>query len=145
MGWVVVLMPSALLRFGFPFFLILLATASIVLALFAGIPTTAIHQVMYASIDKYALLAVPFFIFAGDLMVSGVSQRLVRWMTSMIGGMRGSLPFTALGTATVFSAIRLDRGDRRRGRRAHLPPPGGGRLQRAVLAGPLSPPARSTT
>ena len=79
MGWVVVLMPLALLALGFPFFLILLATASIVLALFAGIPTTAIHQVMYASIDKYALLAVPFFIFAGDLMGrGGVSQRLVR-------------------------------------------------------------------
>ena len=106
MGWVVVLMPLALLALGFPFFLILIATASIVLALFAGIPTTAIHQVMYASIDKYALLAVPFFIFAGDLMGrGGVSQRLVRWVTSMIGGVRGSLPFTALGTATVFSAI----------------------------------------
>jgi C4-dicarboxylate transporter DctM subunit len=106
MGWVVVLMPLALLALGFPFFLILIATASIVLALFAGIPTTAIHQVMYGSIDKYALLAVPFFIFAGDLMGrGGVSQRLVRWVTSMIGGVRGSLPFTALGTATVFSAI----------------------------------------
>ena len=106
MGWVVVLMPLALLALGFPFFLILIATASIVLALFAGIPTTAIHQVMYASIDKYALLAVPFFIFAGDLMGrGGVSQRLVRWVTAMIGGVRGSLPFTALGTATVFSAI----------------------------------------
>ena len=106
MGWVVALMPLVLLALGFPFFLILLATASIVLALFAGIPTTAIHQVMYASIDKYALLAVPFFIFAGDLMGrGGVSARLVRWVTSMIGGLRGSLPFTALGTATVFSAI----------------------------------------
>jgi C4-dicarboxylate transporter DctM subunit len=106
MGWVVVLMPLALLALGFPFFLILIATASIVLALFAGIPTTAIHQVMYASIDKYALLAVPFFIFAGDLMGrGGVSQRLVRWVTAMIGGVRGSLPFTSLGTATVFSAI----------------------------------------
>ena len=106
MGWVVALMPLVLLALGFPFFLILLATASIVLAFFAGIPTTAIHQVMYASIDKYALLAVPFFIFAGDLMGrGGVSARLVRWVTSMIGGVRGSLPFTALGTATVFSAI----------------------------------------
>jgi C4-dicarboxylate transporter DctM subunit len=35
----------------------------------------------------------------------GVSRRLVRWITSMIGGVRGSLPFTALGTVTVFSAI----------------------------------------
>jgi C4-dicarboxylate transporter DctM subunit len=78
----------------------------VVLAFFGDVPATALHQVMFSSIDKYALLAVPFFIFAGDLMGrGGVSSRLVRWVTSMIGGVRGSLPFTALGTATVFSAI----------------------------------------
>jgi C4-dicarboxylate transporter, DctM subunit len=77
-----------------------------VLVAFAPAPATVMHQVMFSSIDKYALLAVPFFIFAGDLMGrGGVSRRLVRWVTSMIGGVRGSLPFTALGTVTVFSAI----------------------------------------
>ena len=106
MQWTIALMPLVLLALGFPFFLILLSTAAVVLVLFADVPATVMHQVMYGSIDKYALLAVPFFIFAGDLMGrGGVSQRLVRWVTSMIGGMRGSLPFTALGTATVFSAI----------------------------------------
>jgi C4-dicarboxylate transporter DctM subunit len=106
MAWVLALLPLALLALGFPLFVILIATSAIVLVLFAGVPTTVVHQVMFASIDKYALLAVPFFIFAGDLMGGGgVSQRLVRWVTSMIGGVRGSLPFTALGTATVFSAI----------------------------------------
>lgn len=106
MGWVMLVLPIALLALGFPFFLILLATAAVVLLFFLDVPTTALHQVMFSSIDKYALLAVPFFIFAGDLMGrGGVSRRLVRWVTSMIGGFRGSLPFTALGTATVFSAI----------------------------------------
>lgn len=100
------LLPLALLALGFPFFLVLLATAAVVLAFFAGVPATALHQVMFSAIDKYALLAVPFFVFAGDLMGrGGVSRRLVRWVTSMLGGIRGSLPFTALGTATVFSAI----------------------------------------
>jgi C4-dicarboxylate transporter DctM subunit len=99
------LLPLALLLAGFPFFLILLATAATVLVLFAG-ATTAVHQVMFSSLDKYALLAVPFFIFAGDLLGrGGVSKRLVRWVLSMIGGIRGSLPFTVLGTTVVFSAI----------------------------------------
>jgi C4-dicarboxylate transporter DctM subunit len=99
-------MPLALLALGFPFFVILLATAAVVLVVFAPAPATVVHQVMFSAIDKYALLAVPFFIFAGDLMGrGGVSRRLVRWVTSMIGGVRGSLPFTALGTVTVFSAI----------------------------------------
>jgi C4-dicarboxylate transporter, DctM subunit len=106
MTWVLALLPLALLALGFPFFVILLATAAVVLVAFAPAPATVMHQVMFASIDKYALLAVPFFIFAGDLMGrGGVSRRLVRWVTSMIGGVRGSLPFTALGTVTVFSAI----------------------------------------
>jgi C4-dicarboxylate transporter DctM subunit len=61
---------------------------------------------MFSSIDKFALLAVPFFIFAGDLMGrGGVSRRLVRWVLSMMGGMRGGLPMTALGTTAVFSAV----------------------------------------
>jgi C4-dicarboxylate transporter, DctM subunit len=106
MAWVLALLPLVLLGLGFPLFVILIATSAIVLVFFAGVPSTVIHQVMFASIDKYALLAVPFFIFAGDLMGSGgVSQRLVRWVTSMTGRVRGSLPFAALGTATVFSAI----------------------------------------
>jgi C4-dicarboxylate transporter, DctM subunit len=106
MGWVMALLPIVLLALGFPLFLILLATSAVVLLVFSDVPATAVHQVMFSSIDKYALLAVPFFIFAGDLMgKGGVSERLVRWVTSMIGGVRGSLAFTALGTTTVFGAI----------------------------------------
>src|SRR5688572_2133042 len=106
MGWVMALLPVVLLVAGFPFFVVLLATAAVALAFFAGVPTTAAHQVMFSSLDKYALLAVPFFIFAGDLLGrGGVSVRLVRWVQAIIGRMRGSLPFTSLGTAVVFSAI----------------------------------------
>ena len=106
MGWVMALLPVALLVAGFPFFLVLLATAAVVLLFFSGVPATAAHQVMFGALDKYALLAVPFFIFAGDLLSrGGVSARLVRWVQSIIGRVRGSLPFTSLGTAVVFSAI----------------------------------------
>src|SRR3989442_11496687 len=106
MGWVMALVPVVLLVAGFPFFLVLLATVAIALLFCAGVPTTAAHQVMFSSLDKYALLAVPFFIFAGDLLGrGGVSVRLVRWVQSIIGRMRGSLPFTSLGSAVVFSAV----------------------------------------
>lgn len=106
MIWTLSLLPLLLLALGFPFFLVLLSTATVVLLLFGAVPPTALHQVMFSSIDKFALLAVPFFIFAGDLMGrGGVSRRLVRWVTSMMGGVRGALPFTALGTTAVFSAV----------------------------------------
>ena len=106
MGWVMALLPAVLLVAGFPFFLVLLATAAVALAFFSDVPTTAAHQVMFGSLDKYALLAGPFFIFAGHLLGrGGVSSRLVRFVQAIIGRMKGSLPFTALGTAVVFSAI----------------------------------------
>ena len=106
MTWTLALLPPVLLVLGFPFFLVLLTTAAAVLVLFGSVPATALHQVMFSSLDKFALLAVPFFIFAGDLMGrGGVSRRLVRWVTSMLGGVRGALPFTALGTVAVFSAV----------------------------------------
>jgi C4-dicarboxylate transporter DctM subunit len=105
-NWVIALLPLALLALGFPFFLVLLATTVTVFAFLSEVPASVIHQVMFAALDKYALLAVPFFLFAGDLMGrGGVSERLVRWVTSMIGGVRGHLPLTSLGTAVVFSAI----------------------------------------
>ncbi|HEX2545984.1 MAG TPA: TRAP transporter large permease [Ramlibacter sp.] len=100
------LLPLALLGLGFPFFLVLLATAAVVVAGFGSMPPTVLHQVMFSSVDKFALLAVPFFIFAGDLMGrGGVSRRLIRWVTASLGSVRGALPFTALGTTVVFSAV----------------------------------------
>ncbi len=99
-------MPLVLLVLGFPIFLVLLATSATVLVFFSDDPATVIHQVMFGSIDKFALLAVPFFIFAGELMSrGGVSIRLINWVASIIGSVRGSLPLTAVGTATIFGAI----------------------------------------
>ena len=104
--WSLAVLPVALLVLGYPFFVILLAAASVTLIFILGMPSELIHQQIFASLDKYALIAIPFFVFAGDLMArGGISQRLVRWVASMIGGVRGYLPQTALGTTVVFSAI----------------------------------------
>ncbi|MDE0056774.1 MAG: TRAP transporter large permease subunit, partial [Defluviicoccus sp.] len=76
MEWVMVLMPVGLLILGFPIFIILVATSAIILLFFMQVPHTAVHQVMFGSVDKFALMAVPFFIFAGELMgMGGISQR----------------------------------------------------------------------
>ena len=65
-----------------------------------------VHQNIFNSLNKYALLAVPFFIFAGDLMSrGGISNRLLRWVASMIGGFRAHIPMTSLGFAALFGAI----------------------------------------
>lgn len=106
MEWVMAVFPIILLLLGFPIVVILLATSSIILLFFMNVPLTALHQAMFGTIDKFALLAVPFFVFAGELMgQGGISRRIVAWVLSLIGGARGSLPLTTVGTCTVFGAI----------------------------------------
>ena len=100
------LLPFGLLLLGFPIFLLLLATSFTVMIFFFPVPLTAIHQIIFNSLNKYALLAVPFFIFAGDLMSrGGISTRLLRWVAAIIGGFRGSIRLTSLGFAAMFGAI----------------------------------------
>jgi len=100
------LVPIVLLFLGFPIFVILLATAAIAIILFYSIPLTVLHQVMFGSLDSAALLAVPFFIFAGEIMAAGgISGRLVAWAKSLFGSSKASLPITTVATCVVFGAI----------------------------------------
>ena len=73
MYWVMGFLPFALLLLGFPIFLLLLITSLVVLLFFFDVPMTVVAQIIFNSLDKYALLAVPFFIFAGDLCRAAAS------------------------------------------------------------------------
>jgi C4-dicarboxylate transporter DctM subunit len=99
-------LPFLLLLAGMPIFLILLVTATLALALVMNVPLTAVPQMMFGSIDKFSLLAVPFFIFAGEILSNGgISERLMRWVQSIFGGVRGSVALTTVGTFEFFGAI----------------------------------------
>ncbi|MCB1341205.1 MAG: TRAP transporter large permease [Pseudooceanicola sp.] len=100
------LLPVGLLVLGFPIFLVLLAASTVALAFYMNLPLTAIHQNLFGSLNISGLLAVPYFILAGELMSRGtVSLRLVEFVRSFVGGLPGSLGVTTVGTATVFGAI----------------------------------------
>lgn len=100
------LLPLALLLLGFPIFIVLLATASVLLLVFMNIPLTIMPQIMFGSVDKYTLMAVPFFIFAGEIMgQGGISRRIISWVMSLFGGVRGSLALTTVGACEFFGAV----------------------------------------
>lgn len=106
MYWVMAILPFALLLLGFPIFLLLLTTSLVILLLFFDIPMTVVHQAIFNSLNKFPLLAVPFFVFAGDLMSrGGITKRLLRWVASLVGGFRAHIPLTSLGFAALFGAI----------------------------------------
>jgi C4-dicarboxylate transporter DctM subunit len=106
MLWMMLILPIALLVLGLPFFLVLLTTATLAIVLFTSVPPVALLQIMFGAIGNFALLAVPFFIFAGELMArGGMARRLVAVVMAMFGGFRGSTPITTVGAATLYGAI----------------------------------------
>ena len=106
MSFALGVLPIILLLLGFPIFIVLLSAVTVTLVFFMSVPLAALHQTMFGSINAFALLAVPFFIYAGELMGRGsVAQRLVDFVQAGVGSVRGSLGVTTVGTAAIFGAI----------------------------------------
>jgi C4-dicarboxylate transporter DctM subunit len=106
MIWAMVVLPIILLVMGMPIFTVLMAAASVALIYVLDLPLGLIQTELFGSADNYNLVAVPFFMLAGAIMsVGGISERLVNWVLSLFGGLRGSLGLTTVGACTVFSAI----------------------------------------
>jgi C4-dicarboxylate transporter DctM subunit len=100
MLWLMLFLPLVLMALGLPFFLILLVATTIAIVAFTSVPPTAIPQIMFGSVGNFALLAVPFFIFAGELMGrGGMARRLIGLAMALLGGFRGSMPITTVGAA----------------------------------------------
>lgn len=99
-------LPLVLLALGFPIYVIFLSASAVALLAFVKVPPTVMIQVMFGSLDVLALLAVPFFIFAGDVMArSGMAQRLINWFLSMLGGVRGSMGLVTVASCEFFGAM----------------------------------------
>ncbi len=106
MIWTLAVLPMALLLLGTPIFAIFLIGAVATFVLFLSVPPVALHQIMFGAMENYALLAVPFFIFAGELMSgSGIARRLIVWVLALIGRIPGSLGVATVGACTLIGAI----------------------------------------
>jgi len=71
-----------------------------------GLTWLVIAQQLYAALDKYPLVAVPFFILAGNLMeAGGISERMVDFAKSVAGRMQGGLAVSCVLTCMIFAAV----------------------------------------
>jgi C4-dicarboxylate transporter DctM subunit len=99
-------LPAALLILGFPIFLILLVTSIAAVLTVADVPTEAIQTSMFGSLDNFPLLAVPFFVLAGEIMAQGgIARRIIAMVMAMVGGVRGSLAVTTVAASELFGAM----------------------------------------
>lgn len=80
--------------------------ASVAAFLALDIPLVVVFQRMAAGISVFNLMAIPFFIFAGDLMYrAGIAGRLVEVAEAMFGRARGGLGQVNIGASTLFGAV----------------------------------------
>ena len=80
--------------------------SSIATILAAGLPMAVVFQKMVGGMQVFSFLAIPFFIFAGELMLhGGIAERIVRFANSLVGHVRGGLGMSNVLGCTLFGGI----------------------------------------
>lgn len=83
-----------------------LGISSLATVLYMGLPPVVVFQQINSGMNAFAMMAIPFFIFAGDLMIrGGIAARLIRFAASLVGHMRGGLGQVNVVASTLFGGI----------------------------------------
>jgi tripartite ATP-independent transporter DctM subunit len=94
-----------LLMFGMPI-AYALGIAALISAFYIGLPLAAVLLKVSDGVDEFALLAIPFFVFAGALMAEGgMARRLVAFANIFVGFMRGGLAMVNVLASMFFGGI----------------------------------------
>src|SRR6185437_9071063 len=91
---------------GVPVFIALAASSLMYTHFMAGIPDFVVLHRMVGGIDSFPLLAVPFFILAGNLMNSaGITNRIYDFAVAAVGWMRGGLAHVNIMGSVIFAGM----------------------------------------
>ncbi len=80
--------------------------SSIATILYEGLPLAVVFQRMSSGMNIFSFLAIPFFIFAGELMLyGGIADRIVQLAKNMVGHIRGGLGMSNVVACTLFGGV----------------------------------------
>ena len=96
-----------LVLLGAPIAFALIGTAIFMsLAQGAGLPTMKLAQSFVIGCDSVPLLAIPFFMLAGEIMnEGGISKRIVNWANALLGHFRGGLGYVGVLASMIFAGV----------------------------------------
>jgi len=105
MIWVMIGLFLVLMLIGIPM-AFSTAIAVIVYIVSVGLPPELVPQRIFTTSDNFALMAIPLFMIAGELMnAAGITRRIVRFSTAMVGHIRGSLAHSSIIATMIFSGM----------------------------------------
>ena len=91
---------------GLPIAFALLATGVVLMGYLGQFDTQILSQNVLEGTNSYPLMAVPFFILAGELMnAGGISRRIVDIADALVGHLRGGLGYVTILAAIVIASI----------------------------------------
>ena len=74
--------------------------------LYEGLPMAVIFQQMTSGMNVFSFLAIPFFIFAGELMLyGGIADKIVNFANAAVGHIRGGLGMSNVVACTLFGGV----------------------------------------
>jgi tripartite ATP-independent transporter DctM subunit len=80
--------------------------SSVLTIVAAGLPIAVVFQKMVGGMQVFSFLAIPFFVFAGELMLyGGIADRIVRFANSLVGHVRGGLGMSNVLGCTIFGGV----------------------------------------
>ena len=103
-GLLIIILLLGLSFLGFPIYLALGVGALAALNL-ADLPLIVLPQRMFAGMNSSSLLAIPFFILAGNIMSRSITGKLIDICNALIGHIKGSLSLVTILSSGLFGAI----------------------------------------
>ncbi|QGZ96581.1 TRAP transporter large permease [Terricaulis silvestris] len=83
-----------------------LSAATLATVVYLGLPPIVVVQQVSSGFNKVSLLAIPLFIFTGELMMrGGISDRLISLASSLVGHLRGGLGQVSVLASTMFGGV----------------------------------------
>lgn len=106
MLWLLFVMIFGFVVIGVPVAIALAASSMIFVAVTGQVPELVVIHRMVNGIDSFPLLAVPFFILAGNLMnTAGITNRIFAFAKACVGWLRGGLGHVNVGASVIFAGM----------------------------------------
>jgi len=96
----------ALMLTGMPISIALGLTVLTFLFTMTQVPIESVALKLFTGIEKFEIMAIPFFILAGNFLThGGVARRMIRFATSMVGHWHGGLGIAGVIACALFAAV----------------------------------------
>ena len=104
---IIFLILLVLMLTGMPISISLGLTVLSFLFIFTQVPLESVALKLFTGIEKFEIMAIPFFILAGNFLThGGVAKRMIRFASSIVGHWYGGLGLSGVLACALFAAIR---------------------------------------